>query len=111
MRRMQLVSYIPSSSLCNDTFLIALPDETPELDDADDLLLDVQKVVKEHQLRCPPKPDEGLPTPLSAKDIVQEQKLYDFCQPVNKTQLSRKDPLYFEEENGMLCRTTPWVKL
>ena len=41
--------------------------------------------------------------PLSKEEIVQEQKLDDFCQSVHTTQLGRKGTLYFEHEDGMLC--------
>ena len=41
------VSSLPASTVWNDTSLIALPDEEPEVDDADDLLLDVQRLVRE----------------------------------------------------------------
>ena len=51
--------------------------------------------------------DEVLPMPLSKEEIVQEQKLDDFCQSVHTTQLSRKGTLYFEDEDGMLCRRHP----
>ena len=105
--RLQRVSSLPASTAWNDTSLIALPDEEPEADDADDLLLDVQRLVRERQPCGTPQSDEVLPMPLSKEEIVQEQKLDDCCQSVHTTQLSRKGNLYFEDEDGMLCRRHP----
>ena len=101
------VSYLPASTTWNETSLIALPGEEPEVDDADDLLLDVQRLVKERQPCGAPQSDEVLPRPLSKQEIVQEQRLDDFCQSFYTTQLSRKGTLYFEDEDGMLCRRHP----
>ena len=101
------VLYLPASSSWNDTSLIALPEETPEVHDADDLLLDVQRLVRERQPCGAPQSDEVLPTPLSKQEIVLGQKLDDFCQSFHTTQLSRKGSLYFEDEDGMLCRRHP----
>ena len=98
---------LPASTAWNDTSLIALPDEKTEVEDAEDLLLDVQRLVKERQPCGALQSDEVLPTPSSKQEIVQEQKLDDFCQSVHRTQLSRKGTLYFEDENGMLCRRHP----
>ena len=105
--RPQLVSSSPASTSWNDTFLIALPDETPEVDDAEDLLFELQRLVKERQPCSAPRSDEVLPTPLSKQEIVQEQKLDDFCQSVQTNQLGREKALYFEDEDGMLCRRHP----
>ena len=100
-------SSLPTSTAWNDTSLIALPDEEPEVNDADDLLLDVQRLVKKRQPCGAPQSDEVRPTPLSKQEIVQEQRLDDFCQSFHTTQLSRKRTLYFEDEDGMLCRRHP----
>ena len=43
------ISSLSASSSWNDTSLIALPDGTPDVDDADDLLLDLQGLVRERQ--------------------------------------------------------------
>ena len=105
--RRHRVSSLPAPTAWNDTYLIALPDKKPEVEDADDLLLDVQSLVKERQPCGAPQSDEVLPTPLSKQEIVQEQRLDDFCQSFHTTQLSRKGTLYFENEDGMLCRRHP----
>ena len=105
--RPHLVSSLPASTAWNNTSLIALPDEEPEVDDADDLLLDVQRLVKERQPCGAPLSDEVLPTPLTKEEILQGQKLYDFCQSVHTTQLSKKGTLYLEDEDGILCRRHP----
>ena len=105
--RPQRVSSSPASPSWNDASLIALPDETPDLADAEVILLDVQEFLKERQLAGAPETDEVLPAPLSKQEIVQEQKLDDFCQSVHKTQLSRKGTLFFEDKEGMLCRRHP----
>ena len=101
------VSSLPASSSWNDTSLITLLDETPEVDDADDFLFDVQRLVRERQPCGAPRSDEVSPTPLSRQEIVQEQKLDDFYQPVHENQLRRKGNLCFEDEDGMLCRRHP----
>ena len=95
---------LPASTAWNDTSLIALQGEEPEVDNADDLLLDVRRLVKERKPCGAPQSDEVLPTPLSKQEIMQEQRLDDFCQSVHTTQLSRKGTLYFEDKDGMLCR-------
>ena len=69
--RPHCVSSSPASSTWNDIALIALPDESPEEYDAEDLLLDVQELVKERQLAGAPESDEALPAPLSRQEIVQ----------------------------------------
>ena len=97
----------PASSSWNDTSLIALPDETPEVDDTDDLLFDLQRLVRKRQQGGAPQSDKFLPTPLSKQEIMREQKLDDFGQAVHTTQLGRKGNLYFEDEDGMLCRRHP----
>ena len=101
------VSSLPASSSWNDTSLIALPDETPEINDADDLLHDVQRLVRERQSCGAPQSDEVLPTPLCKQEIVQEQKLDNFFQSVHTTQLGGKATLYFEDEDAMLCQRHP----
>ena len=105
--RPRRVSSLPASTAWNDTSLTSLPSEEPEVDDADDLLLDVQRLVKERHPCGAPQSDEVLPTPMSKQEIVQEQKLDDFCQSVHTTQFSRKGTLYFEDQDGMLCRRHP----
>ena len=104
------VSSLPASTAWNKTSLIALPGEEPEFDDADHLLLDVQRLVRERQSCGAPQSEEVLPTPLSKEEIVQEQKLDEFCQSVHTTQLSRNGTLYFEDEDGMLFRWHPRVR-
>ena len=47
--RPQRVSSPPASWSWNDTSVILLPDETPEVDDADEWLLDLQRLVRERQ--------------------------------------------------------------
>ena len=47
--RLRRVSSLPASTAWNDTSLIALLGEEPEVDDANDLLLDAQRFVKERQ--------------------------------------------------------------
>ena len=69
------VSSLPASTAWNDTSLIALPGEEPEVDEADELILDVQRLVRERQQCGAPQSDEILPMPLSKEEIVQEQKL------------------------------------
>ena len=68
-----------SSTTRNDPALIALPDELPKQDDAEDLLIDLQYLVKEPQLAGAPDYDEVLPASLSKQEIVHEQKTDDFC--------------------------------
>ena len=104
--RPRRASSLSASTAWNHS-LIAILGEEPEIDDADDLLLDVQRLVKERQACYALQSDEVLPTPLSKQEISQEQKLDEFCQSVHKTQLSRKQNLYFEDEDGMLCRRHP----
>ena len=100
------VSSSPTSTTWNDTALIALPDESPEEDDAEDLLPDVQDLVKEHQLAGAPESDKVWPIPLPKQEIIQDQKTDDFCQYVETTQLGREGTPFFEE-NSMLCRRHP----
>ena len=100
-------SSLPASTAWNDTSLIALPGDEPEVDDVDDLLLDLQRLVKERQPCGALQLDEVLSTPLSKQKLCKEQKLDDFCQSVHTTQLSRKETLYFEDEDGMLYRRHP----
>ena len=51
LMRPHRVSSSPASKNWNDTGLIALPDESPEEDDAEDLLLDAQNLVQERKYR------------------------------------------------------------
>ena len=71
------------------------------------LLFDVQRLVRERQRCGATQSDEVLPKPMSKQEIVQKQKLDDFCQPVHTIQLSKKGILYFEDEDGMLCLWHP----
>ena len=101
------VSSSPTTTTWNDTALVSLPDDSPEEDDAEDILVDVQDLVKERQLAGAPESYEVLPVPISKQEIIQEQKTDNFCQSVQKTQRCREGTPFFEDKDGMLCRRHP----
>lgn len=65
------VSSSPPSTTLNDTTLIMSPDESLEVYDAEDLILDLQELVKEPQLAGASESYEALPAPLSKQEILQ----------------------------------------
>ena len=90
-----------------DDSLISLPDEAEEVDDAEDIFLDIQRLAKERQPSGAHANADALPAPLSKQEIVKEQRLDDYCQTVQATQLGLANTLFFEDEDGMLCRQHP----
>jgi len=94
-----------------DKTFIPLPDEESEVEeDAEDLLLDVQDMVRSgRHLEDVDTgvPQQDLPAPLTRLEILEEQRADDYCQLVFATQLEKADTSFFEDKDGVLCRTNP----
>ena len=51
--------------------------------------------------------DDTVPSPITTAEILAEQRHDDFCQTVAATSLGRIDSPFFEDDQGVLCRTDP----
>ena len=87
---------------------VPLPDEDDKQDE-EDVLVDVRGWEANNLgvplLDVPKEPD--LPAPLTRDEVVEEQKLDDFCQTALANATGKPGSLFFEADDGVLCRRDP----
>ena len=89
-----------------------LPDEDDDDDDEErDLILDARDILVAGRLEREGdedvKDDEqvaNLPAPLDRMEILAEQKTDEYCQMLLAEQVGRKSTIFFEDDDGVLCR-------
>ena len=99
-----------------DTSHLPLPEEL-EVDAEDrelwDLIADAQDaLVAGRQERKDDDVHErrqaaDLPSPLTTEEILEEQSTDEFCQDVLRGQVGQRGTLFFEDDDGLLCRSSP----
>ena len=99
-----------------DTSYLPLPDEEEtEVEDMKlwDLIADAQDALVAGRQE---RKDDGvqerrqtadLPLPLTLEELLEEQSTDEFCQEVLRAQVGRRGTPFFEDEDGLLCRTSP----
>ena len=101
-----------------DTSFLPLPSEAPEdEDDEHDLIADARDAIVEGTAEVGGHPfshthhddADALPAPLTLSEIAEAQQTDEFCQSVVATQLSQRGTLFFESDEGILCRRDPRV--
>ena len=99
-----------------DTTFMPLPDEDEEDDDDEwDLILDARDILV--AARMEREGDDGevvnddeekeLPSPVERDELLAEQRNDDYCQTILAEQVGRKGTLFFEDDDGVLCRQNP----
>ena len=94
-----------------DTSYIPLPDEDPD-EDVQDALADLRDFVLSERITRKGEDAFGintqdLPSPLTRDEIIEAQADDYFCQSIYTNQLGHKGTLFFEAEDGVLCRRDP----
>ena len=97
-----------------DTSFLPLPDEAEnDEDDERDLILDAHDILvagrmeREGDDSVEIQHDEHeheLPAPLEREEILLEQRTDEFCQTIMAEQIGRKGSIFFEDDDGVLCR-------
>ena len=99
-----------------DASHLPLPDEDPDPElDVYDLIADARDAILDGRLNGEGDPhranqgadEQPLPSPLTIEEILEEQRKDEYCTSLFTTQVGRKTSIFFENEDGVLCRRNP----